>query len=133
MTEVPPAERELLAGAERRLGHIILALAVLGTVTAAWRWEARLAAAFALGGGLAYLNYRWLVAIVETLVSAGKAKISKRTYLKLFSPLILLAVLLYVIFSRSLLPGAGVLFGLLILVPAVALEAIYEVILAVCR
>jgi len=44
-------------------------------------------------------------------------------------PIALLAVLLYVIFSRAWLPGVGVLAGLLVLAAATMLELSYEIIL----
>lgn len=90
-----------------------------------------MAAAFVFGGLLAYLNYRWIVAVVDTLVRGQSARILGRTYVKLFGPLGLLAFLLYVIFSRSLLAFAGVLGGLLLLVAAVVVEAAVQIFLAV--
>ncbi len=133
MTEIPPRELELLAGAERRLGRTILFLVPVGTAVAAWRWDARMALAFAFGGALAYLNYRWIVAVVDTLMRAQSARIPRRTYAKLFLPIVLLVLFLYVIFSRSLLSLAGVVAGLLLLVAAVFVEALYEIGLAVRR
>lgn len=124
---VPQAERELLAGAERRLGQVILLLVPPGTVVAVWQWGARMAVAFALGGVLAYLNYRWIVAIVDALIRAQKARVPRRAYFKLFLPLVLFGILLYVIFSRSWLSAAGVVGGLMLLVVAVYVEAVYEV------
>jgi len=130
MSEIPQAERELLAGAERRLGFFILLLVPVGTALATWQWGGGMAAAFAFGGVLAYLNYRWIVTVVDTLVRGQKAEVARRTYVKLFLPLALLVGLLYVIFSRSWLSVAGVLAGLFLLVAGVLLEAAYELFLA---
>jgi len=126
MSEVPQGERELLAGAERRLGLFILSLVPLGTVVAGWRWGGGMALAFAFGGVLAYLNYRWIVAIVNTLMRAQRAAVPRRTYAKLFLPLALFVALLYVIFSRAWLSVAGVLAGLFLMVAGVLMEAVYE-------
>jgi len=126
MSEVPPAERELLAGAERRLGLFILSLVLPGAAVAGWQWGGGMALAFAFGGVLAYLNYRWIVAVVDTLMRAQKAGVPRRTYVKLFLPLALLVALLYVIFSRSWLSVAGVLAGLFLMVAGVLMEAVYE-------
>lgn len=131
MSGVPPGEVALLAGAERRLGRVILLLVPAGTAVTFWQWGAGMAAAFAFGGVLAYLNYRWIVAVVDALVQAQAAHIPRRTYAKLFLPLALLVLVLYVIFSRSLLSLAGVVAGLLLLVVAVMAEAVYEIYLAV--
>lgn len=133
MNEIPQAERAFLAGAERRLGTIILSLVPVGTAVVAWQWGGAEALAFALGGALAYANYRWIVAVVDALVRAQRAAVSRRVYLKLFLPLVLLAAVLYVIFSRSLLSVAGFLGGLFLLVAGVLVEAMYEVFLALRR
>lgn len=132
MSELPEAERELLAGAERRLGRVVLVLTPLGALGAAWRWGGGTALAFAVGGLLAYLNYLWIVAVVDALVrGAQSGRIARRTYAKVLAPLALLGAGLYVIFSRSLLSVAGVVGGLLLLVVAVIVEAAYQVYLAV--
>ncbi len=131
MSEFPQAEHDLLVRAERRLGWFILGLTPVGAMVAVWNWSAGVGLAFAFGGGLAYLNYRWIVALVDSLVRAQQVRPTKRTYLKLFVPVVLLALFLYVTFSRSLLSLAGVVGGLLLLVAAVFLEAIYQVVLAV--
>jgi len=133
MNELPQAERALLAGAERRLGLLILALIPLGTLVVAWQWSGAVAAAFAFGGMLAYGNYCWVVAVVDTLMKAQRARVPRRTYLKLFLPLALLVAVLYVIFSRSWLSVAGVLGGLFLLVWGILMELVYEIILAVRR
>lgn len=133
MNDLPQAERELLEGAVRRPGLIILALIPVGAAVAAWRWSGSVAVAFACGGVLAYLNYRWIVAAVDALVRTQPAKLSRRTYLRLFLPLILLAAGLYAIFSRSWLSVGGVVGGLFLLVVGVLAELVYEILLAVRR
>ena len=128
MSELPHAEKELLVGAERRLGRITLLLVGAGTGVAAWRWGGLTAASFAFGGVLAYLNYRWIVAVVDTLVRAQRARPTRGSTVKIFLPLVLLAALLYVMFSRRWLSVVGVLSGLLVLAAAVLVELVYEVI-----
>ena len=132
MTEIPESERALLAQAERRLGRMILVLTPAGAGVAAWRWGGETALAFAVGGALAYLNYRWIVAVVDTLVRSTQAgRVPRGAYLKVLAPLLLLGVGLYVIFSRSLVSVGGFVGGLLLLVAAVMIEAAYQVYLAV--
>jgi len=132
MTEIPESERALLAQAERRLGRMILFLTPVGAGVAAWRWGGETALAFAVGGALAYLNYRWIVAVVDTLVRSTQAgRVPRRAYVKLLAPLLLLGAGLYVIFSRSLVSVGGLVGGLLLLVAAVMMEAAYQVYLAV--
>lgn len=133
MSDLPQAERELLMGAERRLGRFILVLLPVGTVVSAWESGGGMAAAFGLGGVLAYLNYRWLVAVVDALVQAQKAAVPRRAYVKLFLPVVLLVIFLYVIFAHSWLSVVGVLAGLFLLVAGVLLEAVYEIFLSARR
>lgn len=127
MSEVPAAERKFVDAAVRRIGYLILVPILPGAAVAAWQWDWPMAAAFALGGALAYANYRWIVSIVDAMLAAGKAKVPARAYAKLLLPLVLLAALVYVIFSRSLFPVTGILAGFFLLVVAVMLEALYEV------
>ncbi len=129
--EVPQAEQQLLAGAERRVGWAILALIPVGVVATGWFWGVGMAGAFGLGGVLAYLNYRWIVSVVDTMVRAQNIRPRGRDYLKLFAPLVLLGLLVYVIFATSLLSAVGVLSGVLLLVPAVFVEAMYQFFLGV--
>lgn len=128
MTETPAADKTFVDAAIRRVGHFILALIVPGAAVSAWRWGWTMAAAFALGGALAYVNYRWIVSIVDAMLAAGKAKPPRRAYMKLLLPLVLLAALVYVIFSRSLLPVTGILAGFFLLVVAVMLEGLYQIV-----
>lgn len=133
MSEVPQAEREFLVGAERRLGIAILALLPVGTAVALWGWSAEMALAFAFGGVLAYLNYRWIVAVVDALVRAQQRAVPRRAYARLFLPLILLGIILYVIFARSWLSPAGVLSGFSLLLLAAVAELVYQILLGLRR
>ena len=132
-TEIPPAEKRLLAGAERRVGWFILGLIPAGAAVAFWQWGGEIAGTFALGGGLAYANYRWIVAVVDALVQVQTERPRTRDYAKLFIPVVLLGVLLYGIFTVSWLSAVGVMSGVLLLVPAIFLEAVYQVFLGLRR
>ena len=127
MSETQAVGSRLVDAAVRRIGYIILVLIFPGAGVAAWQWGWTMAAAFALGGALAYANYRWIVSIVDAMLVAGKVKVPARAYAKLLLPLVLLAALVYVIFSRSLLPVMGILAGFFLLVIAVMSEAVYEI------
>ena len=130
MNGIPLEERRLLAAAERRIGLFILALIPIGAAVALFFWSLPVAAAFAVGGALAYGNYRWLVSVVDALVRARTANPGMGTYIKLFAPPVLLAVILYVIFSVSSASFAGVVSGVLLMVPAVFLEGVVQTVLA---
>jgi hypothetical protein len=112
--------------AERQIEIWTLLTGVGGALVAVptWGWPA--AGGVLLGTVLAWVNFRWLkqgVAALERVsvaqVGAENVRIPRRTYLKFFGRYVLLLALLYVIFSRSLLPVAAVFTGLLALVAAV--------------
>ncbi len=130
ISAIPQDERRLLAAAERRIGLFILALIPMGAAVALFFWTPMISGAFAVGGALAYGNYRWLVSVVDALVRAQTAKPGTGTYIKLFAPPVLLAVILYVIFSVSSASFAGVVSGVLLMVPAVFLEGVVQAVLA---
>ena len=130
ISAIPEAERRLLAAAERRIGLFILALIAPGAAAAWIKWDSEVAVAFAVGGALAYGNYRWLAWVVGALVRAQKAKPGMWDYVKLLAPLVLLGVILYVIVFVSPVQFVGVVSGVLLLVPAVMLEAVVQAVLA---
>ena len=127
MSEAPPAERKFVDAAVRRIGWIILLLVPAGAAVAAVRWDWTMALAFTIGGLLAYANYRWIVALVDAMLRTQQPKPSRRTYVRLVLPFVLLAAVLYVIFSRSLLPVAGVFAGLFLVAVGVLIEGVYEI------
>ncbi|HXE74376.1 MAG TPA: ATP synthase subunit I [Candidatus Xenobia bacterium] len=127
MSQAPPAGREFVEKAVRRIGWIILGLVPVGAAIAAARWGWPMALAFAVGGLLAYANYRWIVAVVDAMLGAQKAKPSPRIYARLLLPIVLLVAALYAIVSRSLLPLPGFFAGLFLLAAGVLLEGLYEI------
>lgn len=129
MSGAPTADRQFVNAAVRRIGWIILALVPAGAAVAVVYWGWRMALAFALGGLLAYVNYRWIVGLVDAMLGARQTRPGARTYARLLLPLALLAAVLYVIFSRSLLPLAGVFAGLFLLGVGVLVEGAYEILL----
>lgn len=133
MTEVSQPEQRFLAAAERRIGLFILALIAPGAAVVYWGWDARTSGAFALGGAVAYGNYRWLAAMVGALARSQRSRLLWSDYARLFAPIALLGVVLYAIFSASLAPFVGVVSGVLLLVPAVFLEVMVQLVLGARR
>ncbi len=126
MSEAPTADRRLVDAAIRRISILIAVLTVVGTVGAALRWGTLPALQFAAGGTFAYINFRWIVALVDAMLRTQKAKPSRSVYAKLLLPLVLLGAVLYVIFSRSESPPVGFFAGLSLLVAGVLIEALYQ-------
>lgn len=123
---IPNSESAFYARAERRiewltisLGGIVSLVLLLG---AGWR----VGVGFAVGALLSFLNFRWIKEMVDALVRAGRERISRWTYAKIFLRYALLGLTLYAIFARSFLPWKSVLGGLFVLVAAVMLELVVE-------
>lgn len=125
---IPEAERALYARAERRIEWLTVAFGVVGglvlVVVASWR----AGAGFAVGALLGFLNFRWIKEMATALVEAGRRRISRWTYAKLFLRYGLLGVVLYAIFTRSFLPWQAILGGLFVLVAAVLVELTGELV-----
>ena len=120
---------------ERRVEYLTLGLGAAGTVLVAVRWGWRAAAGLALGAALSWLNYRWLrqgvgalARVAAAQADAPRVRVPKRIYVKFFGRVALLLVVVYVILSGSLLPGATVLAGLFAAVAAVMIELIYRLV-----
>ena len=119
--------------AERRIEWLTLALGAAAALVVALRFGGRAALGLAVGAALAWINYRWLKQAVDVLARLASApseaprfRVPRRVYIKFFGRFALLLVVVYVILSRSLLPGAAVLAGLFALAAAVLVELLYE-------
>ena len=119
--------------AERRIERLTLGLGAAAALVVAFRWSWREAAGIGVGAALAWINYRWLKQAVDVMARLASApseaprfRVPRRVYIKFFGRFALLLVVVYVILSRSLLPGAAVLAGLFALAAAVLVELLYE-------
>lgn len=116
----------------RRVEYFTAGLGAAGTAVAAFEWGWRSGASFALGAGIAWINYRWLRGAVSALARSAVAqagqetvKTPKSVYIKFLGRFALLLLAVYVILSRSLLPAGGFMAGLFTVVAAVLVEMIY--------
>lgn len=144
MTEQPAAKQ--VAGVQKRVEKLTLALGLIGTAFAAARWGKWAGLGFATGAGLAWLNYRWLKQGVTTIVprmpdaqtggdegrtravesETKPGRAAKIVFVKFFGRYVLLLAALYAILSYSLLPAAAFFSGLFVVVAAVLAELLYE-------
>ena len=76
---IPPAEADLLAGTERRIGWAMWALGALGTMVC-WLWRGwGWGAGFAIGAILSALNFRWMKTAAHALEDTATAPSSPPT------------------------------------------------------
>jgi hypothetical protein len=123
---------------EERLFETALRRIVRGTVTLAsvgclvclilrgWRW----AAAYLLGAGASYLNFRWLQGVVSALGAVLSARAKPKYAILIGLRYLLLGAGAYVIFNFTSLSLPAALIGLFVPVAAVILEIIFELIYA---
>jgi hypothetical protein len=125
------------AGAMGRIKNWMLAIGLACAVTAWGFFGWRLALGFALGCGIAYVNFHWLKSVVsvmaDRITASGTPGSPRGVVLRFLLRYFLMAVGAYVILSVSPASLYGLLAGLFLPVAAIACEAGYEVYVAVAR
>jgi hypothetical protein len=132
----PDAEK-FYGGALRRIQRLVPVLGVL-LAAAAWRWFGLPAAlGFAVGGAIAYLNFIWLERVVSAFADALTAATPRASrpwvVVRFLGRYFLIALGAYAIFKSYPASLGGLLVGLLLPVPAIACEAVYEAYAALRR
>jgi len=125
------------SGALNRIRHFMMALALVLTLAAWWKFGIRPALGFACGCAIAYLNFYWLKRVISALADratgTGTPQSGQGIVSRFLLRYILMAVAAYAIltvFPKSL---NGLLVGLFLPVAGIACEAVYEVYVAVAR
>jgi hypothetical protein len=116
----------------RAVGRILKFMAILagaGTLFAlAWRgW--RSGAGFALGAGIAWINFFWLRRLTESL-GASQPKRSTHSAVILGSRYLILGGIAYVILRLTNISLPAVLTGLFVSLGAVLVEILFELVYA---
>ena len=99
-------------------------LAAAGTLGFLLSAHMRFAAGFAVGSGLAILNYFWLHQIVEALVNAGRVRPPKSALAKVFVRYPLMFAGVYLFYKSGWLPFTAILAGLFVPVGGVLIGAL---------
>ena len=106
------------------------AVGVVALITALTMFGWRIGVGFALGGLIAYINFRWLEKIVARLgdvtVQSGIPASGRGIMHRFLLHYLLLAVLAFVILSVSRESLYGLFAGLFLPVAAMLCEAVYE-------
>ena len=127
----------IYSGALDRIRRVMLALAVLFTVGAWWRFGWRIALGMACGCAVAYLNFHWLKSGVEGLadriVHSGKSQSGKGIVVRFLVRYVLMGLVAYGILTVSPASLYGLFAGLFLPVAAIACEAAYELYVALAR
>jgi hypothetical protein len=125
------------SGALPRITKVMPVLAALGTIALAWRVNWFFALGFALGCGIAYLNFYWLKRVVNALAErVTNARPSERgggVFARFLLRYALIAATAYAILKISRQSLYGMLAGLFLPVAAIGCEAAYELYMALRR
>jgi small-conductance mechanosensitive channel len=124
----------------RALPRILRCMVALGVILSAAAWVAygwRVAAGFACGSAIAYLNFQWLksgvTALADEITQTGRRQSSKGIVLRFLLRYVLIALGAYVILTVSPVSLYGLFAGLFLPVAGIACEAAYEAYVAVVR
>lgn len=121
--------------AEARIGWLTLVLGAAGAIAAGLLVAPQTGLGVAVGAALAWLNHRWLGQSLDAVTRAAAAqadapqpRVPRWTYAKFIARYGLIAVVLYVMFSRFDVSVVSMLCGLLTLGAAAMVEGVYEAI-----
>lgn len=133
-TPAAPHGREDDAFAANVYRRIFYSMTVLLIVAAPLLWAKYgrgMALSFALGGGIALVNFYWLkrtlAALVEAVAVAGKKRSATGIIVRFMLRYVLIAVAIYAIFKSSAMSLLGLCAGLSLPVGAVLIEAAYAI------
>lgn len=118
------------AGALIRIRRNMIVLALVCLITAWARFGWRVAAGFACGSAIGFLNFHWLKRVVTVLVDkvaeSGRTQSSAGVIMRFLLRYLLMAIAAYVILSVSPKSLNGLFAGLFVPVAAIICEALYE-------
>jgi small-conductance mechanosensitive channel len=136
-SETDPAAERFYSGAIDRIRRVMLVLAPLLAVAAAWKFGWRPAIGFAFGSAISYVNFYWLkrviTAFADRATGAATSESGQGIVFRFLFRYVLMAVGAYVILTVSPASLNGLLAGLFLPVAAILCEAIYELYAALGR
>lgn len=120
---------------ERRIAHLTLIAGALAAVGAFYLYSIRVGAGVLVGAMLAWINFRWLGHALNAVMHASiaqagspQASVPALSYLGMIARYALIALAVYVIFSRLQIPILSMLVGLCALGVAAMTATLWEVV-----
>ena len=131
MSSVSETENDFFARAAERIQNFMLVIGLTAVATAFAYFGWRTGIGFALGGGIAYLNFHWLKKVVaglaELTISSGTAPSSRGVVHRFILRYFLMAIVAFVILVVSRESLYGLFAGLFLPVAAILCEGAFEV------
>ncbi len=119
---------------ERRIARFTLIVGALASAGRATCFSIRTGAGVLIGAVLAWINFRWLERAMDAVTRAStaqagspEARVPVTSYLGIIARYALIAVVVYVIFSRLQIPVLSMLVGLCALGVAAMFASLWEV------
>jgi hypothetical protein len=120
---------------ERRIAHLTLIVGVLAAAGAVFLYSIRVGSGVLVGAALAWINFRWLGTALTAVMHASvaqagspQASVPVLSYLGMIARYALIALVVYVIFSRLQIPILSMLVGLCALGVAAMTATVWEVV-----
>ncbi|HET6142440.1 MAG TPA: ATP synthase subunit I [Candidatus Acidoferrales bacterium] len=120
---------------ERRIAHLTLIVGTLAAAGAVFLYSIRVGAGVLIGAVLAWINFRWLAHALDAVTRASvaqagsaQASVPVLSYLGMIARYALIALTVYVIFSRLQIPILSMLVGLCALGVAAMTATVWEVV-----
>jgi small-conductance mechanosensitive channel len=133
-TPAAPDGREaedFAANAYRRIFYSMTVLLVVAAPLLWMKYGRGMSLSFAIGGGIALVNFYWLkrtlAALVEAVAVEGKKRSAAGIIIRFMLRYVLIAVAAYAIFKSSAMSLLGLCAGLSLPVGAVLIEAAYAI------
>jgi hypothetical protein len=125
------------SGALSRISRFMLGLAIVAFLVLLIRYGLAMSLGFAVGCGVAFLNFVWLKRVIsglaDRITQTGDSRSGKGIVLRFLLRYALMGIAAYVIFTVSPASLYGLFVGLFLPVAAIACEAAYEVYVALTR
>jgi hypothetical protein len=120
--------------APQRIEWYVLGLTLIVAAASLTRYPWQVASGIAIGGAIAWLNFRWMRSsvsgAVRKLTDPQKSGGATLLTLKFVARYAVLGAVVYATLKSSVANGLGVCAGLLLIVPALMIEAVYEFVLS---
>jgi ATP synthase I chain len=133
----PASADAFYSGALDRIRNFMIALALLLTAAAWWKFSRWTALGFLLGCVIAYLNFHWLKSgvngLADRVTDTGKRQSGAGIIARFLLRYILLGAAAYGILTSFPASLRGLFAGLFLPVGAIACEAAYELYVAIAR
>lgn len=133
----PDASESFYSGALERIRNSMIALAILLSAAAWWKFGRWSALGFLLGCTISYLNFQWLKSgvsgLADRVTNSGKPQSGKGIVARFLLRYVLLGAAAYGILTSFPASLRGLFAGLFLPVGAIACEAAYELFIAVTR